>query len=162
MKQHDTEYSEIQLYEQREADVASCSRFGTITAINESLDSVRIDFEGNPFGQPISARLGRQFKKAELQAAIDNQFHCRVEFINGDVSLPVVTDILFSILDDADELVIKAKKIIIEGEQELIVKSGETQTRYSGRDARVTTKGKYVTSQAEKAQKIQGGTVAIN
>lgn len=52
--------------------------------------------------------------------------------------------------------------MVIETEQELIVRSGETETRYSGRDGRITTKAKYVTSQAEKAQKIQGGTIAIN
>lgn len=68
----------------------------------------------------------------------------------------------FSILDDSDEFVLRAKKMVIETEQELIVRSGETETRYSGRDGRITTKAKYVTSQAEKAQKIQGGTIAIN
>lgn len=65
-------------------------------------------------------------------------------------------------LDDGNELVIRAEKMTIETSQELIVKSGETQTRYSGRDGRITTQAKYVTSQAEKAQKIQGGTIAIN
>ena len=160
--QKDLELNEIQLFEQQEPRVPCCSRFGTIIGINESLDSVRVDFEGNPFGQPISARLGRNFKKAELQLAIDNRFQCRIEFINDDISLPMVTDILFSILDDSDELVLKAKRIVIEGEQEVMVRSGDTETRYSGRDNRVTTKAKYITSQAEKAQKIQGGTVAIN
>lgn len=43
--------------------------------------------------------------------------------------------------------------MVIETEQELIVKSGETETRYSGRDGRITTKAKYVTSQAEKSTK---------
>lgn len=45
--------------------------------------------------------------------------------------------------------------MVIETEQELIVRSGETETRYSGRDGRITTKAKYVTSQAEKAQKFK-------
>lgn len=138
------------------------SRFGTIVDFNETQDSVRVDFEGNPFGQPLSARLGRGFRKSELQLAIDNKLNCRIEFINQDISLPVVTDVFFSMLDDGNELVIRAEKMTIETSQELIVKSGETQTRYSGRDGRITTQAKYVTSQAEKAQKIQGGTIAIN
>ena len=77
--------------------------------------------------------------------AIDNRLSCRVEFLNDDLSLPLVTDIFFSILDDSDEFVLRAKKMVIETEQELIVKSGETETRYSGRDGRITTKAKYVT-----------------
>ncbi len=161
MKQKQSEVQEFQLYEQQEADSVCCARFGKIVGIGES-NSVRVDFDGNPFGQPISARLGRQFQRAELQAALDNQFHCRIEFIGGDVSLPLVTDVLFSILDERDELVIKAKRVVIEGEQELVVRSGDSETRYSGRDNRVSTKAKYVTSQAEKANKLQGGTVAIN
>jgi hypothetical protein len=141
---------------------ACFSRFGTIVAINESGNSVRVDFDGNSFSQPISARLGRGFRRSELELAIDNQLNCKIEFLNQDMSLPIVTDIFFSLLDDSDELVLRAKKMVIETDQELIVRSGETETRYSGRDGRITTKAKYVTSQAEKAQKIQGGTIAIN
>jgi len=106
--------------------------------------------------------LGRGFRQSELKLAMDNKLNCRIEFINQDVSLPVVTDIFFSMLNDGDEVIIRAEKMTIETSQELIVKSGDTQTRYSGRDDRITTQAKYVTSQAEKAQKIQGGTVAIN
>ncbi|MDK9784298.1 hypothetical protein KIT90_23210 [Vibrio sp. B172a] len=147
----------------QQAETPACfSRFGTIVAINESTGSVRVDFDGNPFNQPLTARLGRGFRRSELQMAIDNRLSCRIEFLNDDLSLPLVTDIFFSILDDSDEFVLRAKKMVIETEQELIVRSGETETRYSGRDGRITTKAKYVTSQAEKAQKIQGGTIAIN
>ncbi|EPM5662971.1 hypothetical protein ACTNLV_003872 [Vibrio alginolyticus] len=148
--------------EQQAESTACFSRFGRIVAINESMGSVRVDFDGNPFKQPLTARLGRGFRRSELQMAIDNRLSCRVEFLNDDLSLPLVTDIFFSILDDSEEFVLRAKKMVIETEQELIVRSGETETRYSGRDGRITTKAKYVTSQAEKAQKIQGGTIAIN
>ncbi|WP_234493940.1 hypothetical protein [Vibrio maritimus] len=146
-----------------QAETSACfSRFGTIVAIGESNVTVRVNFDGNPFKSPISARLGRSFRRSEIELAIDNKLSCRIDFINGDVSLPIVTDIFFSLLDDNDSLTLRAKRLVIEAEEELVIKSGETQTRLSGRDGRVTTKGKYVTSQAEKAQKIQGGTIAIN
>lgn len=153
----------IQTITEQQAELSACfSRFGRILSINESMNGVRVDFEGNSLQQPINARLGRGFKLVELQFAIDNKLSCRIEFLNNDVNLPLVTDIFFSILEDSDEFVLRAKKMVIETEQELIVRSGETETRYSGRDGRITTKAKYVTSQAEKAQKIQGGTIAIN
>ncbi|MFA0115941.1 hypothetical protein AB4407_20190 [Vibrio sp. 10N.261.46.E11] len=153
----------IQTITEQQAESTACfSRFGRILSINESMNGVRVDFEGNSLQQPINARLGRGFKLVELQFAIDNKLSCRIEFLNNDLNLPLVTDIFFSILEESDEFVLRAKKMVIETEQELIVRSGETETRYSGRDGRITTKAKYVTSQAEKAQKIQGGTIAIN
>lgn len=146
-----------------QAEQSACfSRFGTIVALTEMNDSVKVDFDGNPFQSPISARLGRGFTRAEIELAINSKLQCRIDFVNNDLCLPIVTDIFFSLLDDSDQLVIRAKKLVLEADQEIIIKSGDTQTRYSGRDGRVTTKGKYVTSQAERAQKIQGGTIAIN
>ncbi|KJY87229.1 MULTISPECIES: hypothetical protein [Vibrio] len=149
--------------ETQQAEKSACfSRFGTIVGVNEAKDSVRVDFEGNPFGQPLSAKLGRGFTRSELKFAMDNKLHCRIEFVNQDISLPIVTDVFFSMLSEDQEIILRAEKMTIETNQELTLKSGDTQTRYSGRDGRVTTEAKYVTSQAEKAQKIQGGTVAIN
>ncbi|MCW8348658.1 hypothetical protein MD535_21960 [Vibrio sp. ZSDZ65] len=148
--------------EQQTEPTACFPCFGTIKSINESGESVRVDFEGNSFLQPISARLGRAFRRTELELAINNQLRCRVEFLNQDISLPVVTDIVFSIVDSTDQFAIKATKIVMDTDQELILRSGEAETRYSARDGSVTTQAKYVTSQAQKAQKIQGGTIAIN
>ncbi|WP_299015041.1 hypothetical protein [uncultured Photobacterium sp.] len=147
----------------QQAESSACfARFGLVVAINTNLESVRVDFEGNLYGRPISAKIGRQFRKSELEMAIENKLTCRIEFLNGDINLPVLTDVFFSLLNDDKPLVLRAPQMVIEAEQELIVKSGETQTRYSGRDGRITTRAKYVTSQAEKAQKIQGSTIAIN
>ncbi|PKF50037.1 hypothetical protein [Enterovibrio nigricans] len=152
------------LFENEEqADKSACfPRFGHIVSLNETRDSVKVEFEHNPFGQPLSAKLGRAFRKAEIEMAIASHLTCRIEFVNNDIGLPVVTDIFFSMLDDSDEVVLRANKLVIDTSQELVVKSGETETRYSGRDNRISTKAKYVTSQAEKAQKIQGGTISFN
>lgn len=153
----------IETITEQQAEIKACfSRFGTIVSINELTASVRVDFEGNPFKKPLTARLGRGFRRPELQMAIDNKLSCRIEFLNNDLGLPIVTDIFFLMLDDSDEFILRARRMVIETDQELIVKSGETETRYHGRDGRITTRAKYVTSKAEKAQKIQGGTIAIN
>ncbi len=147
--------------EQQAAESACFSRFGFISSFNNSNDTVKVDFEGNPFLQPISAKLGRSFRKAEIEMAIKSKLNCRIEFINHDISLPMVTDIYFSMID-SEEVVLRLNKLTIETDQELILKSAETETRYSGRDGRITTRAKYITSQAEKAQKIQGSTIAFN
>lgn len=94
--------------------------------------------------------------------AIDNKLNCRIEFQNDELSLPLVTDIFFSVVEDANTLTFHAKKMLIEAEQELVVKSGEAEVRYSGRHGGVTTNAKYITSKADKTHKIQGGTISIN
>ena len=61
---------------QEQAEVSACfSRFGKIININSETATVRVDFEGNPFRKPLTARLGRLFKREELQMAIGNNMH---------------------------------------------------------------------------------------
>lgn len=138
------------------------ARFGKITAVDGHREQVRIDFDGNPYPGDVSARLGRSFTYSELQLAVQNNLSCRIEFIGGDINLPIISDIFFSILGEKEAFVIKAKSIRIEAENELVVASGNTITQYSGRDDRVSTNAKYITSNAEKLQKIRGSTVSIN
>ncbi len=145
------------------------ARFGQILSFDEGLKkdenqhfAVKVDFEGNPFEAPLLAKLGRAFRKNEIELAINTGLSCRIDFINGDVRFPIVTDIFFSLLSSHESLILRAEKIVIEASKELIVQSGETKTRYSGTDNRITTEAKYVTSQAQKAHKIQGGTISIN
>ncbi len=138
------------------------ARFGNITAVDKATDQIRVNFEGNPYPGDVSARLGRAFTYSELQLAVQNNLTCRIEFIGGDINRPMISDIFFSILGEKDTFVIKSKSIRIEAENELIVTSGNTMTQYSGRDNRVSTNAKYITSNAEKSQKIRGSTVSIN
>jgi len=141
---------------------AILARFGHVLAIQESMDTVRVDFDGNPYSQGLTAKLGRLFTSQELNLAIENKLTCRIEFVGGDIHLPVVTDIFFSLVKGNGELKLKASSIIIEAEQELTLKSGCTSSTYSGRDGRLTSSAKYITTQAEKAQQIRGSTISIN
>ncbi|NAW63863.1 hypothetical protein CAG72_01420, partial [Photobacterium halotolerans] len=94
--------------------------------------------------------------------AVQNALSCRIEFIGNDPNLPLITDIFFSLIEQRDELVLKAKNIRIEAEEQLIVASRDAKTHYDGKNNRVTTEAKYINSQAEKSQKIQGAIIAIN
>ncbi|MBD8513663.1 hypothetical protein L6J37_19200 [Photobacterium sp. WH77] len=136
------------------------ARFGHILAIEG--DSVRVTFDGCDMPSGLAARLGRQFNRVELELAVQNALSCRIEFIGNDPNLPLVTDIFFSLIEQRDELVLKAKNIRIEAEEQLIVASRDAKTHYDGKNSRVTTEAKYINSQAEKSQKIQGAIIAIN
>jgi len=163
MKNKQLDSLEMFSVEHAEAQPNTClARFGHVLAIQESMAGVRVDFDGNPYSQGLTAKLGRSFTAEELNLAIDNKLTCRIEFVGGDINLPIVTDIFFSLVQGNGELKLKATSIIIEAEQELTLKSGCTSSTYSGRDGRLTSSAKYITTQAEKAQQIRGSTISIN
>ena len=61
--------------------------------IHPESDRVKIDFENNPFGQPVWAALGRAFTRSEVHMAMDNNLDCRIAFVSDDLSRPTVIDI---------------------------------------------------------------------
>ena len=138
-----------------------CARFGQIKQIHPDSQQVSVDFEDNPAGEPIWASIGRPFSRAQINLAIDNQLECKIEFMNSDPSLPILRDIYFSCLDKR-ELVIKAEKVVLEGSKSVTLQSNKASTHYDGRSGRVTTKAQYITSQAEKTQKIKARKIDLN
>ena len=163
MKNKQLDSLEMFSVEHVDAQPSTClARFGHVLAIQGSMAEVRVDFDGNPYSQGLTAKLGRLFTSEELNLAIDNKLTCRIEFVGGDINLPIVTDIFFSLVQGHGELKLKASSIIIEAEQLLTLKSGCTSSTYSGRDGRLTSSAKYITTQAEKAQQIRGSTISIN
>ncbi|MFM2593528.1 hypothetical protein AAFX19_11545 [Vibrio harveyi] len=138
-----------------------CSRIGWIVEVHPEKNRVKVDFENNPFSQPIWASLGRAFTRSEIFMAIDNKLDCRISFLSEDLTIPTLVDIYISLLEE-QELVVKAKKITLHAEEEVLIGSGETQTKFSGTDGRITTTAKHVSSSAEKIQKIQGSKVKLN
>ncbi|EHV5549690.1 hypothetical protein K0W38_000835 [Vibrio vulnificus] len=138
-----------------------CSRIGWIVEVHPEKNRVKVDFENNPFSQPIWASLGRAFTRSEIFMAIDNKLDCRISFLSEDLTIPTLVDIYISLLEE-QELVVKAKKIALHAEEEELIGSGEAQTKFSGTDGRITTTAKYVSSRAETIQKIQGSKVKLN
>lgn len=138
-----------------------CSRIGWIVEVHPEKSRVKVDFENNPFSQPIWASLGRAFTRSEIFMAIDNKLDCRISFLSEDLTIPTLVDIYMSLLEE-QELVVKAKKITLHAEEEVLIGSSEAQTKFSGTDGRITTTAKHVSSSAEKIQKIQGSKVKLN
>lgn len=142
-------------------DQSSVARFGKILAFNKKNDTLKIDFEGNPLNQPVWGKIGRLFHTEEINLAIDNQLACRIEFISNDLTLPILTDIYFSIFEEK-ELRIKAGSIVLEGEENLTLKSGTTSTVYHSKNGHVTTSASHINSEAERTHKIKGKTICLN
>ncbi len=137
------------------------ARFGHILELHPEMNKVRIDFEGSNAGEPVWASLGRLFSQSHIQLAIDNELACKVEFYAGDSSLPIVTDIFFSVLEE-NSLVIRAKNVLLNGSEKVTLQSESASTEYCGRTGKVTTKAKFITSNAEKTHKIQAQKIDLN
>ncbi|WP_237359116.1 hypothetical protein [Vibrio azureus] len=137
------------------------SRIGWISEIHPDLVRIKIDFEANPFGQPIWGTLGRAFTKSDIELAIDNKLDCRVEFFTGDLNLPVILDIYTSLLKQ-EQIVFRAERMLIEGDEELVLRSGDAQITMTARNSTINTEAKYIHSTAERVQKIQAEKISLN
>ena len=137
------------------------SRIGWIKELNQEGSQVKIEFEHYPNNQTVWAALGRSFSKDEIHMAIDNQLDCRIDFIAGDLALPTVVDIYMSLLEE-EELIIKAKRVVLDGEDEVVINSGTAQVKYSGCDGRISTTAKHISTSAQRMLKIQGSKISLN
>ena len=147
--------------ESRETRQKYTSRIGWIKELNPEDSQVKIEFEHHPCNQTVWATLGRSFSKDEIHMAIDNQLDCRIDFIAGDLALPTVVDIYMSMLGE-EELIIKAKRVVLDGEEEVVINSGAVQVKYSGCDGRVSTTAKHINTSAQRMLKIQGSKISLN
>lgn len=137
------------------------AKFGKIIAFNPDNNTLKLDFEENPLGQPIWGKIGRLFHISDIHMAIDNQLDCRIEFLSDDLLLPILTNIYFSILAE-DELRIRTKSIVIEGKNSLTLRSGSISTCYQAKNGSVTTSATRITSQAERLNIIRGEKIHLN
>ncbi|WP_039977416.1 hypothetical protein [Vibrio jasicida] len=151
MRPSEPETSPVELY----------SRTGWVNEVHPDHRHVKVDFEGNPLGQPVWAVLGRLFTKADLQLAIDHRLDCRIEFVAGDIYTPMLTNIYSSLLDE-ELIVLRAKKMVIQGEESITLRSGETQVAMIAKSGTVKTTAQNINTSADKLQKIQATKVRLN
>ncbi len=145
-----------------QADIPACfSCFGIVQGLCEDLDSIKVDFEGNPFPHPISAKLQRRYCRQELQYATKGRFRCHIKFHNGDMMLPIVEQIFF-VVSEKNQLCLQANRLLIEAEDVLTIKSGEAVQTYSKQSDRLIYRAKAIQINASKGLRILGATVALN
>jgi len=144
---------------------------GHIVGMERKNNAVFVDYEGNPSQRPVAAKLGRPFMLKDLQKAINQSLDVRLDFENHDPGRPVVTNIYYSIFDSNDEnekdlsskdIHIRGKRVVIEAETEIVIRSGEASTTYTAKNGRLVSEGVEVVSEALHANKIKGASIALN
>ncbi len=147
-------------------------RYGKILEIDESSDTIWVDYADNPLKEQLPAKLASPFfsldnlKEASLRPSL-----VQLEFMEGDPARPLVRDIHFSLSDQVREkrteiiektVHVKADRIVLEGETEVVIKSGKVQSVYSAKDGKLVEEADDIRSTARLNNKIRGGSVLIN
>lgn len=144
---------------------------GSIVGIDPKNNAVFVDYDGNPLQKPVAAKLGRPFMLKDIQRAIDHPLDVRLDFENHDPGRPVVTNIYYSILDSNDgaekdlsskDLHIRGKRVVIEADTEIVIRSGDASTTYTAKNGRLVSEGVEIVSEALHANKIKGASIALN
>ncbi|MGR3961322.1 hypothetical protein BCT26_19205 [Vibrio lentus] len=151
----------MRMSEQRKQIEELNSRIGWVTELHLDSNKIKIDFENNPLGQPIWGSIGRAFTMSDIELAIDNQLDCRIEFFSGDLNLPILIDVYTSLIS-SECLIFRSKKMQIQGEEEVVIRSGEAQITMTAKNGSVKTAATHINSTAEKMQKIQATKITLN
>jgi hypothetical protein len=143
---------------------------GNIVEVDPATKIVRVDFEGNPYKRPLQAMLGRPFMLEDLTKALDYVLDVRLDFEDRNAAKPIITDIYYSIMNDHRpeeafvdrDIVIKGRRIILEGNDKIVIKSGGAVTVYDAKSDGCVTKAKNVSSTATQTNRIRGGNINLN
>lgn len=149
-------------------------RIGRLVKIDSD---IWIDYQGNPFKRPLLARLEKRFGLDQLKAALELERDLKLEFIGGDPSMPVISQIYYSLLDEVTfktkeenktQEIIKAKKIVLDAEEielkgskRVIIRSGKSKIILDSL-GRLVQKAGDIVNRARKNNKIKGGNIHIN
>ena len=148
--------------------VVSGNCVGRISHIDPDTRVVYVDYSGNPSGGLLPAKLGRPFTLKDLEKAIDYVLDVKLEFENNNPATPVITNVYYSILDNTSEdmepgdIHIKGKRIIIEGETEIVIKSGDVSTTYAAQGGKLVSKAVDIISEALHNNKVRGASIKLN
>ncbi|MCK5507469.1 MAG: hypothetical protein KAI50_02990 [Desulfobacterales bacterium] len=147
-------------------------RVGKIVNVDES-GQVFVDFPGNTQG-PISARFTNSTKLDILRQAASAGKEVLLVFENNDSKLPIIVDILYSLVDEITEsstiamdtespkdVIIDGKRVTFDAKEEIVLRCGKASIILS-RDGKIVIKGTHLLSRSRGMNKIKGGAVYIN
>lgn len=159
-------------FEAGNPDTITEFRYGTLHGIDEAIGAIWVDYPDNPTNRPLRAGLACPFITLDdLKRARVSVCMVQLNFIENDPSRPLVRDIYFSFVDQVkqqpDETIektvhLQAERLILEGTQEVVIKSGKVTTVYKGESGQLIEEADSIRSTAKTRNRLQGGAVLIN
>jgi hypothetical protein len=147
-------------------------RVGKIVTL-DGQGRVFVDFADNGRG-PLAARYTGSLKTERLREAAAEGRDVLLVFENGDPELPIIIDVMHSLLDDSaasPELVLEAEKsddVLIDGQrvtfdarEEIVLRCGKSSITLT-KAGKILIRGAYLLSRSSGVNRIKGGSVQIN
>ncbi len=148
------------------------SRIGRITTNDIENGIVCVNYQGNPLGRDLPARIAmRDLSLDLLNCAIESRLEVLLHFEGGDPGRPYIKEIFEphpSIKEEEpDELLEKtihlvADKIILEAHTEVMIKSGNVKTTYKGEEGDLKTEAENIKTKARYKTSIKSGSIQLN
>ncbi len=152
------------------------SREGWAAGI-DSQGRLLVDFEDNPLGQPVPARLAVALDVQARQDAVASRQRVVLLFEKGDPRLPFLmallhepspTPLLDALLEPDPisprlpaEARVDGRRVVLEGQDEVVLQCGEASITLR-RNGKIVIHGVNVETRARGAHRIKAGTVDIN
>lgn len=153
-------------------------RSGQIVEIDDN-GSVFVEFPGNISG-PVPARFTRSMDIESLKLAQKNSLQILLAFENNNPKLPVIIDMLSSLIDnisdsdvskkssdfalDVEELedvTMDGKRVVFNAKEEIVLKCGKSSITLT-KAGKVIIRGAYLLNRSSGVNRIKGGSVQIN
>ncbi len=151
------------------------SRLGWIKRVDEKNKTVWVDYEKNPTGALLPAKISNPWITFKiLKEALTQNNVTHIDFENGDPQKPMIRDIFFTLADRKEEmemekipkspkcLHLEADEIILTGRQRIIIQSGNAKTVYNAKGGELIDEAEQIDSNADFNHRIKGGNVIIN
>ncbi|MFP2907952.1 DUF6484 domain-containing protein [Pyxidicoccus sp. 3LFB2] len=152
------------------------SREGWVAGL-DSQGRLLVDFEDNPLGQPVLARLAVALDAKARQDAVASRQRGVLLFEKGDPRRPFLmallhepssTPLLDALLAPEPapprlpaEARVDGRRVVLEGQDEVVLQCGEASITLR-RNGKIVIQGATVETRARGAHRIKAGTVDIN
>ncbi|MCP4295515.1 MAG: hypothetical protein GY786_07905 [Proteobacteria bacterium] len=145
--------------------------FGRIVSLDVDRNQILVDFKNNPSEEALEAKLVNPLIYLEdLEESLDRTEYILLDFEDGKFDRPLIRDIYFSVADQNKRLQgkkggtvhIRAERIILEGEESVTIKSGDTSTTYIAGRSEISTEGRQIRSSATLLNQLKGGSIDLN
>ncbi len=154
--------------------------YAEIVRIDRENGFIWIDYPGNPLNRELPAEITDN--NISVQSILNKPLLpklVKIEFYNGNPTFPLIREIYYAAAEEKTEsessteivktveeeektIRIKATRIILEADEEVIIKSGNAKTIYRAEDGKIVEEADDIESEAKLNYRLKGGSVLIN
>lgn len=149
------------------------AHLGRISSIDEE-GKVFVDFPGNERG-PIPARFTESMNISKLRRVSEEGRSVLLVFENSDPGLPIIVDLMSSLLDEVaqsvkpiealiekpDDVLLDGRRITFSAREEIVLRCGNASITLT-KAGKILIKGAYLLNHSSGVNRIKGGSVQIN